>query len=276
MVCSIKRLRQRFRQELYRILHAEKESQQKDAERSRIEEEPRTVIDLHTHVLPKIDDGSDSVQTSLNMLQLMANHGVDAVCATPHYYAEKMDIPTFLQRRDAAWQALQQATDTLPVPVVLAAEVAYYSGISEEKDLRQLCVEGTNTLMLEMPYSDWNSFQIEEVMALAWDCGFDVVLVHPERLCTGQNNRRWLERLYDLPMQVNAGALCHWRTRRAALNILENTSKPLLGSDCHNLASRAPNLWEGRNVISRKLGADFLAEMEENALKLVQPRIATL
>lgn len=248
----------------------------KEAERSRIEGEPRTVIDLHTHVLPGIDDGSDSVQTSLKMLRVMADHGVDAVCATPHYYAEKMDISTFLERRESAWQALQQAADPLPVSVSLAAEVAYYSGISEEKDLRRLCVEGTDTLMLEMPYSDWNSFQIDEVMSLAWDSGFDVVLVHPERLTTGKNNRRWLERLYDLPMQVNAGALCHWRTRRAALDILENTSRPLLGSDCHNLASRAPNLWEGRNVISHKLGTGFLAEMEENAQKLLQPRFTAV
>lgn len=235
----------------------------------------RTVIDLHTHVLPKIDDGSDSVQTSLQMLQAMAEHGVNAVCATPHFYAEKTDVSTFLARRDAAWQALQQAMNPLPVSVCLGAEVAYYSGITEEKNLERLCLQGTRTLLLEMPYNDWNSFQVEEVMSLAWDFGFDVVLVHPERLTTGRNNRRWLERLYDLPMQINAGALRHWRTRRAALDILESTSTPLLGSDCHNLSSRAPNLWEGRNVVSHKLGSEFLAQMDEHAQKLLQPRFVT-
>lgn len=210
------------------------------------------------------------------MLQTMAEHGVGMVCATPHFYAERTGIPAFLARRDRAWQALQQAMGPLPVQVCLGAEVAYYSGISEEKELEKLCLEGTRTLLLEMPYGEWNSFQIGEVMSLAWDFGFDVVLVHPERLVAGNNNYRWLEKLYDLPMQVNAGALRHWRTRRGALDILESTSMPLLGSDCHNLASRAPNLWEGRNVIDRKLGARFLAEMDENAQKLLQPRFATL
>ncbi len=222
-----------------------------------------------------MDDGSDSVQTSLKMLQMMATHGVDAVCATSHFYAEKMNIETYLEKRDAAWSALQQAENPLPVSVYLAAEVAYYSGISEEKNLEKLCVQGTKALLLEMPYGDWNSFQVEEVMSLAWDFGFDVVLVHPERLTMGQKNRRWLERLFDLPMQVNAGSLRHWRTRRAALEILENTSMPLLGSDCHNLTSRAPNLWEGRNVVKHKLGTEFLDEMDDNAQKLLQPRFAT-
>lgn len=225
--------------------------------------------------MPQIDDGSDSVETSARMLQSMAEHGVQSVCATPHFYRERMDVDTFLERRAAAWQKLQPAIQSVPVSVVLAAEVAYYSGISEEKDLQRLCVEGTHTLLLEMPYSDWNSFQIDEVMSLAWDSGFDVVLVHPERLATGTNNR-WLDRLYSLSMQVNAGALRHWRTRKGALEILENTAKPLLGSDCHNLKSRAPNLWEGRNVVERKLGRDFLAEMDENARALLQPRFVTV
>lgn len=205
----------------------------------------------------------------------MTQHGVQAVCATPHFYREKMGVENFLARRDAAWQSLRQAVQSLPISIFLGAEVAYYSGISEEKNLHQLCVEGTNTLLLEMPYSDWNSFQIDEVMSLALDFGFNVVLVHPERLTTGMN-RRWLQRLYSLPMQVNAGALHHWRTRRGALDILENTAKPLLGSDCHNLKSRAPNLWEGRNVVERKLGQEFLADMDENAQMLLLPRFASV
>lgn len=224
----------------------------------------KTIIDLHTHILPQVDDGSDGVDTSLKILQTMAQHNVDVVCATPHFYRERMNVETFLARRAAAWQKLQPAMESFSISILLGAEVAYYSGISEEKELHSLCVEGTNTLLLEMPYSDWNSFQIDEVMSLAWDSGFDVVLVHPERLTVG-SNKRWLDRLYSLPMQVNAGALQHWRTRKSALEILENTAKPLLGSDCHNMKSRAPNLWEGRKVVERKLGKQFLLDMDENA-----------
>lgn len=231
------------------------------------------VIDVHTHILPQIDDGSDCVETSVKMLQIMAEHGIEAACATPHFYREKMSIDAFLARRDAAWQKLQSSGTPLPIPVRLGAEVAYYSGISEEKELHRLCMEGTHTLLLEMPYSEWNSFQIDEVMALAWDCGFEVVLAHPERFVLLRNNTRWIEKLSALPMQVNAGALCQWRTRRGALRILENTAKPLLGSDCHNLKNRRPNLWEGRNVVERKLGADFLREMDTNAQTLLLPQL---
>ena len=49
-------------------------------------------IDLHSHILPQLDDGSDSVEMSLAMLYQMAEQGVDVVCATSHYYAKYSSI----------------------------------------------------------------------------------------------------------------------------------------------------------------------------------------
>ena len=73
--------------------------------------------------------------------------------------------------------------------------------------------------------------------------------------------------LAELPVgfQVNAGALLHWRTRRTGLELLKMSRLPLLGSDCHNLTTRVPNLKEGRSMVERKLGEAFLRRMDENA-----------
>ena len=72
-------------------------------------------------------------------------------------------------------------------------------------------------------------------------------------------------------LQVNAGSLIHWRSRKQALELLQLTDTPLLGSDSHNLTSRAPNLKGGRDVVRRKLGEKFLAQMDENAAKMIAP-----
>ena len=229
------------------------------------------MVNLHTHILPEIDDGSDGVDTSLAMLRREAEQGVTAVCATSHYYAKHSSIPAFCERRAEALERLSAVlTEDLPW-VLPAAEVAYFPHM-EEQDLTPLCIQGTRTLMLEMPFADWTDLQVEAVEALALDCGYQVVLVHPERFCFSGSNRSQLRRLAQLPigLQVNAGSLIRWQTRRLALDLLQLAQMPLLGSDCHNLTSRPPNLKGGRAVIRRKLGEDFLNQMDENAVLAVQ------
>lgn len=220
-------------------------------------------IDLHSHILPQLDDGSDSVEMSLAMLYQMAEQGVDVVCATSHYYAKHSSIPAFCERRAEAMERLSAVlTEDLP-RVLPAAEVAYFPRM-EEQDLTPLCIQGTRTLMLEMPFSDWTGLQLETVEALVLDCRYDVVLVHPERFCFSKSNRHKLEKLAELPigLQVNAGSLLRWGTRRLALDLLQMAQYPLLGSDCHNLTSRPPNLKEGRKVVMQKLGEAFLKKID--------------
>lgn len=220
-------------------------------------------IDLHSHILPQLDDGSDSVEMSLAMLYQMAEQGVDVVCATSHYYAKHSSIPAFCERRAEALERLSAVlTEDLPW-VLPAAEVAYFPRM-EEQDLTPLCIQGTRTLMLEMPFADWTSLQAEAVEALVLDCRYDVVLVHPERFCFSKSNKHKLEKLAELPigLQVNAGSLLRWGTRRLALDLLQMAQYPLLGSDCHNLTSRPPNLKEGRKVVMQKLGEAFLKKID--------------
>ena len=219
-----------------------------------------------------MDDGSDGVDTSLAMLRREAEQGVTAVCATSHYYAKHSSIPAFCERRAEALERLTGVlTDGLP-QVLPAAEVAYFPRM-EEQDLTPLCIQGNRTLMLEMPFADWTSLQAEAVEALVLDCGYQVVLVHPERFCFSKSNRHQLEKLAELPigLQINAGSLLRWGTRRLALDLLQLAHWPLLGSDCHNLTSRPPNLKEGRKVVMQKLGEAFLDQMDRNAERLPAP-----
>ena len=154
-----------------------------------------------------------------------------------------------------------------------AAETAYFSGIGDHPGLERLCIQGTNTLLLEMPFTDWSDLQVEEVSSLVLDRGFRVVLVHPERFCASKGNRRKIQQMEQLPvaLQVNAGALLLWRTRRLGLELLREAPIPLLASDCHNLTTRVPNLQEGRRVVQQKLGGAFLQLLDQNAMRLVEP-----
>ena len=234
---------------------------------------PDGVIDLHTHILPGMDDGSPDAATSVQMLRQMERQGVCVVCASSHYYAHRETVGEFCARRQRAFAQLQSARggcEGAVLTLLPAAEVAYFPRISEQKDLERLCIAGTRTLLLEMPFCEWNDFQRAEVAALTLDLGYRVVLVHPERFLFSANNRRQLEHLQQLPvgLQVNAGSLLRWRTRKAALRVLQGAVCPLLGSDCHGLTVRPPNLEGGRSVVQKKLGRDFWAQMQADARRL--------
>lgn len=232
------------------------------------------IIDLHCHVLPGMDDGSPDIGTSVDMLRQQAGKGIGIVCCTSHYYAQQETVTAFCGRREAALNSLLPvlARDHLP-RLLPAAETAFFAGISECPDLDRLCIQGTRTLLLEMPFTSWNDFQMEEAAALVLDRGYRVILAHPERFCGFKGNRERLRQLEQLPMafQVNAGALLSWRTRHLALELLREARFPLVASDCHNLTHRVPNLQEGRRAAARRLGNGFLDRLDQTAASLLRP-----
>lgn len=232
------------------------------------------MMDLHAHILPNVDDGSNSVKTSLGMLQRMKEQGIAVLCATPHFYANEDTTDSFCAKRGAAWVQLRDAIGDMDTPhILLGAEVAWFPRLSESPDLPHLCLENTNTLLLEMPFCDWSPFLIEEVNTLSLDMRQQIILAHPERFCFSRVNRRWLERLAQLPVgfQINAGSLLHRRSRGLAIQLLELTRIPLLGSDCHNLTNRPPNLAKGRVILEKELGVDFLSRIDYFTEQLTMP-----
>lgn len=229
-----------------------------------------------------MDDGSDSVKTSLAMLEELAGQDVAIVCATSHYYAEKESIDVFAWRRAQAAGRLQEALTAaadkkISMPEILpGAETAFFPGICESSQLDQLCLKNTSTLLVEMPFTEWSRFQVEEIISLVLDRNYQVVLVHPERFIYSGGNSRYLKKLAELPiaMQVNADTLIRWRTRRQGLELLKLTDTPLLGTDCHNLTSRRPHMDKARGVVKSHLGREFLREMDENAQRLIKAAAA--
>lgn len=235
------------------------------------------MIDLHSHILPRMDDGSQDLDTSVRLVRALAQQGVDTICATSHYYARHESVARFLQRRREAVAVLGQALSRADVPdlpgIRLGAEVAYFSGISQCQELDQLCLGGTRTLLLELSYTQWTPQQVEEVASLCLDRGYAVILAHPERFSHMKTYWSDMERLLSLPisLQINADSLLHFGTRKLALELLRSAQRPLLASDCHNMTTRPPRLEKARLVVAKKLGAEQLARMDQAAQDLLRP-----
>ena len=217
------------------------------------------IIDFHTHILPAIDDGARNPACSLEMLKASFAQGVEYIIATPHFYGNRDRLDNFLNRRKEAADIVTQMLredDSLP-GMRLGAEVAYFPGISRAEGMESLCIEGTRTLMLEMPFTIWNTRIIDEVFALAYDRKFTVVLAHVERFLGFPGQRDKLDILSEIPiyLQINADSLqeekLFKRNRsRELISWFETGKASLMGSDCHNMTDRSPNLMSGRAMLS--------------------------
>ena len=226
------------------------------------------MTDFHSHVLPGIDDGSDSVETSLRMLDMWREQGIERICATPHFYAEYNTPERFLAKRAAAYDALVSAMgedDTYP-SFLLGAEVRFFDGISGARELPALCLQGTELLLLEMPFTRWSDRMLGEVDDICRR-GIQPVAAHLERYLD-LNDKKTIRRFMEtgVMIQCNAEFFLSRRTSRKALHMLRDGQIHFLGSDAHSTRTRRPNLGPALELIRRKLGQDAvrrLRDMEE-------------
>lgn len=226
------------------------------------------IVDFHSHILPGIDDGSDSVATSLAMLRKTAEQGIDRIVATPHFYAWHDTPERFLARRTEAEARLRDAvaeTGGLP-ELSLGAEVAFYAGMSGTDALQSLCIGKSKYILVELPGTPWYNGIYEELQAI-WDRqGLIPVIAHIDRYLEPLRTERTMKKLEELPVliQANASFFLQRSTARTAFRLLGRGRIHLLGSDCHNMNSRAPQLGLAVEEIRRKLGEEALGWIMEH------------
>ncbi len=187
------------------------------------------IVDFHAHVLPGADHGSDSLETSLRQLKSAKDAGVTRIIATPHFYPHSDSASKFIARRKKAFDTLSEhLTDELP-SVKMGAEVLLCDNLDKLPELPLLCIENTNVLLLELPFSGVSNSHVSTVENII-DNGIDVVLAHADRY-----KPEIIERFIDIgaKIQLNANSLSkffipqhikHW--------ILENLVMAI-GSDIH-------------------------------------------
>lgn len=229
------------------------------------------MIDFHCHVLPGMDDGSKSVEESLRMLEAQRQQGIRTVIATSHFYAEYASPKEFLSRRRKAWDTLRGELPESAPEVILGAEVYYFPGISRSDALSALCAEGTNLLLLEMPFHRWPENMIREIRDIADSGEFTLVMAHMERYYSYQRRSVWDELRGDgVVMQSNADFFLPFRTRRKAVKLLREHTIRLLGTDCHNMDSRRPRMDEALETIRSQLGESAVSQLKHYGRSLLE------
>ena len=199
------------------------------------------MTDLHTHILPGMDDGAADLEQSLAMLRAERRQGVDTVVLTPHFYRVDETVESFLDRRARAWETLQRGLPADAPKLILGAEVTWYHGIMDEPRITDLRLGDSPCILLEMPLRSWSDTLLEQVYQFAGVTGTTPILAHVERYLHLQKKGQ-LKTLIEMgiPMQISASAFRNPIAATKANRLLKSGTW-LLGTDCHNTNTRPPN-----------------------------------
>lgn len=235
------------------------------------------MIDIHTHILPHIDDGADTAQTSIAMLQKEAEQQVDTVILTPHFYRRNEKPESFLDRRERSYETLLEAIEKLPAEerrqlpkLHLGAEVAWLPGLAAVEHLDRMCLAETDFMLIELPFLPWSGKMIDQLYDLQNVCGIIPIIAHFERYLTFQKKEYvWRILEMDVPVQIGTEPLLHVFGRKEPLRLLREGAAQILASDCHNLNDRAPNLGAAMKTVEQKLGREYAEQITRNPYEIL-------
>ena len=233
------------------------------------------LIEMHCHIIPGIDDGSQDVETSLQMIARLQEQGAKKIVLTPHYYSNEISLTDFLKHRDKAFNQLMAALPPGSPELIPAAEVYISEYLMNNDSLKELCIGNSDYALIEHAFtSPFDEAVYDRLTNLYCDFGIRPVLAHIERYKALIDGKYTLDDYIDMGCltQVNVSSFAEGsrHIRKKLFKLLESGRIHLLGSDCHNMTSRPPEYADGINAIRKKLGDAPVERMIKNANHLVK------
>ncbi|MFS0881679.1 tyrosine-protein phosphatase [Metabacillus niabensis] len=232
------------------------------------------MIDIHSHILPGIDDGAQTVEDAINMAKLAVEEGITKIIATPHhqngkYTNKKVDIIERVSKLNCTLQK-----ENIPLEVLPGQETRIYGEIIEDLDKGDiLSLNNTNYLFIELPsghiprYTEQLLFDIQLK-------GFTPIIVHPERNSGVMENP---EKLLDLVKkgaltQVTAGSITGYfgkKIKKLSMQLIEANLTHFISSDAHNITTRSFHIRESIIEVNKEFGNQAVYYFQENAELLI-------
>lgn len=215
------------------------------------------LIDLHSHILPHLDDGSRSMTQSIAMARAAKEDGIRTIVATPHFYENRSR--GMLGKRFETLNSLKQALKEkeIDIEILPGFEVSATHSLLTRRSLGSLTLAGTRWILLERPYVYGDEF--DAVVDFAFAQGLRPLIAHPERYSAFTVDHRPLIDLIERGAwcQITATALIGQHgddTQKWCLRAIEMGWVHVVASDMHNLGNRAPKLQQAAQVVEDNFG----------------------
>lgn len=205
------------------------------------------MTDIHSHLLPCVDDGSPSLAMTERMLRRYAAQGVTDVICTPHQNRS-------LSRTDELKEAFNALREWWkgPVKLYLGAEIYYYEEMLRDLTSgRLLTLNGSKYVLVEFS-AKYNVADIPESVYELKAAGYTPIVAHIERYAYLSQKDYFAVKENGGLIQINAAAAAGEGCRKAAAFLLRRGLVDFIATDCHNDGDRSPDFTAAKRVVMRK------------------------
>lgn len=224
-------------------------------------------IDIHTHILPGVDDGSGSLEESISMLRQAEKENIGSIILTPHQKPDRHCVsPDGMARRV---QELREMADREGINIRMypGGELFYRHSLAEElKSGRVVTLAGSRYVLVEFFPQEQYEYIRNGLYSLLAE-GYLPVVAHVERYAQVNGSREHQEELLDMGcyFQVNAGTLtgnAGFGMKRTAWQLVKRKQVHFIGTDAHRAdGSRAPRLLHCAKLLEKKCGSGYAAQL---------------
>lgn len=222
-------------------------------------------IDIHSHILPEIDDGARDENEALEMLRIAANDGICQIIATPHFHYQRGHAsPEKVRRCVSEMQGLLDK-EKIPIQLYTGNELYYTHELLEiVKAGEALTMADSNYVLLEFsPVTEQR--RIQNAVYEFQNEGYYPIIAHMERYHAFQKHQDFVEKISEMGayFQINTGSLfgnTDWTMKHFARAMIKNGMIQFVATDAHDAVKRTPTFTKTSDWIVKKYGE---AEMQE-------------
>lgn len=223
------------------------------------------LIDIHSHILPGIDDGAHDEKESLEMLRIAANDGISQIIVTPHFH---------YRRGHASPEEIRQAVlniqellnkEEIPIKLHTGNELYYTHELLETvKAGDALTMADSDYVLLEFS-PETEKRRIQNAVYEFLNEGYYPIIAHMERYQAFQKHKDFAEEISEMGayFQINAGSLlgnAGWSIKRFTRTMIKEGLIQFVATDAHDTVKRAPTFAKASDWIVKKYGESELQE----------------
>lgn len=229
------------------------------------------MLDIHSHILPEIDDGAQNLEESIALLQMLKDQGVTNVIATPHFYPHEDSLVDFKENSALAYKTLLNTIKGKDLPkVFLGCEILYFEGMGHSQSLGGLCLCNSNYLLIELTDEYISDSLISNLLHLIENTDIIPIIAHVERYCKAKNYKKFIKFLKreEIIVQINASSFLESFFDRTIQKLMKSGLEIVIGSDAHSVEMRPPQISEAFDVIRKKYGDSAVNGILRNMNKI--------
>lgn len=231
------------------------------------------IFDIHSHILPDVDDGPTEVETSLQLLSVMKSQGITDVIATPHFFATHENLEEYISAVNSAYTLLRKETEYKDLPnIYLGSEVFYFKGIGKIESVRNLTLCGSDYILLELPFCPLTDNIVNDIIDLSENLGLKPIIAHIERYAKLRGFKKILKLISEgiVLSQINCSSVLDPYYKKTITKLLKKNFISFIATDAHSLKSRPPMMDKALKEIEEKFGIKTKRMLINNSNELYE------